>query len=134
MGHGCIQMAGSAGGQLDHRDTLGPDPVGIAFGLDVPFDHPDFNAAAQLFDGMLQEGCLPRARTADQIDGHGAHVLEVLTVEFGQGIVGGQQAGMDVNRLRPGVAVMAMVMFCRDMTPAGIAHIVSLSFCSWFIC
>jgi len=61
---------------------------------------------------------LPGPRTADQVEDDGTDVVEVVPVDPGQGIVGGKEAGMDVDgpacrravRMDRALAVMAVAV------------------------
>jgi len=79
--HGRIEVAGAAGGQLDGRNPLGADPVGVAFGLDVAFDDPDVDLALEGIDGVFEQGGLAGPRTADQVEDDGTDVVEVVPVD-----------------------------------------------------
>ena len=56
--HGCVEVTGSAGGQLDDRYTFGPDTVSIALGLDVSLDHGDSDFPLEGLNGVFEEGGL----------------------------------------------------------------------------
>jgi hypothetical protein len=108
-------VAGAAGRQLNHRNTFGPDPFGIAFGFYITFNNTDIYFSLQCLNGVLKQGCFPGTGAADQIEGDCAYFIEMFPIGSGQGVVCGKQAGMNVHRftvamtMRPGM-VMVMVM------------------------
>jgi hypothetical protein len=67
---------------------------------------------------MFEERGLAGPRTADQVEDDGADVVEVVPIDPGQGVVGGKEAGMDVDgpawcrvvRMNRSLAVMAVAI------------------------
>ncbi len=107
---GRIQMAGPSGGDLHHRHPLGPDPLGITVSLDIPLNYPDSDLALQSFNGFFQQGGLARAWAGDHVDGYDPHGLKVGAVFCGDGIIGCQQALVDLDDFRAMVVTMAVTM------------------------
>ena len=110
MNHGRIEMAGSAGCQLDGRYAFCADSVGVPFGFDIPLDDTDPDFSLQGLDGMFEEGGLSGAGAADQVEGNSPDFLEVVAIDLRQCIVGGEKTGMDVDRTGAGCGVVVVTV------------------------
>ena len=98
--HGRVQMAAFAGVDLNGGRTGCADAVGIKAGLLVALDHGDGQfglALAQGFDGGAQQRGFARTGAGDQVVDGDAMRGKVGTVLSGNGVVGTQHIGLQLD-------------------------------------
>ena len=127
--HVRVQVAGAAGRDLDRRDALGADALGIILGLQVALDHGDAQFSLERLDRCLQQAGLAGARRRHQVDGEHAVAVEMFAVVQRLMIVLAEQVLQNLDR---GAAVGGLPMLAvgpdqvfvarGNVTAAGVAH------------
>jgi hypothetical protein len=90
-----LEVAGAAGRDLPGGYALGPDPLGVALGLDVALDDGHPEPALEPPGQRFEEGRLPRPGRAHQVDGQDTLLPELRPDLAGDPLVGPEDVPED---------------------------------------
>src|SRR4249919_543021 len=137
LDHRCIEVASGSGIHLNCAGASPPDAVTVKGGFLVALNDTDRRCIAQISNGALQQGSLPRTRGAHQIQRGNALLSEQVTIVLGQVIVLGQDCLTDdqifgarnrsLDRIGRLMAVVAITMLVIMMLVVLVVGVVLMS-------